>query len=1093
VTALGAAGRIARPSLSRAIADGLDTGHVLLVAGAGYGKTAALEEAIELGGARAVWVACGECAGEAVRLLLAVVDGLRALVPGLADAVGDRLAHGAEAVDVAAAAGGLIAELERLLVERVVIVLDDAEELERNAAALAFVERLMNARRAPLSVAVASRQPLPVKLAKLRAAGLLSEIGPAELSFTARECAELLALRHGRAVAEEEVEAVLGASHGWPMGVALTSLAGSGEAAAALPRDELFGFLAEEVIDRLAPAARLALVDSSVPAMLTPSLVEALGLPPDFIGETERRGLFLRRQASGACSYHPLFRGFLLGRLRELRSERERADLHARAAGALADSGLHAEAIEHWLEAGRHEEALRALGAHARELVRTVPGAVDSWLERTPGELRSDPAYLLLRGHVLWGSGHHDDALEPLQAAVSGYRRAGDEGREWIGRLFLVDALFSVGAFREIAEAVRGWDAVSDPTAAETAAGVAWYQVMALAALGSAAETEALAARLRADAGRAGRFLAADALARVGTEPAAGGSRELLERLHAAVAELERRDRYGSLPYLLSMVALVHRDMGDDGAALEWLDRSEREAERLGLGFVVRDCQLQRAHLLARAGELARAELELARAGRRRGMGWRGVHRHEAEAQVAALRGDPGAAVTAARRALERVAPGAVCYRVWTAMNMASVLAENGAPDVARAAVDEALATLDACFPGARGRLHRAGLLASRARLEHDTGAPERACASLARCWEEAGLQADQVIRAHWPGLRPALWHALAEGALSPDDVLPAMRDAFPGGEALMAMVDHPAPGVRRPALSSALAAGHPAALARLGALAQDADEQIAAAATAAMERLRSQRPALRFELLGGFRVRRAGWELDEGLWERPMAVRVVRFLLISGAAVVPEDVLFEAFWPDRPTDSARQHLAVAVSRARKVLDLPGARESVIEARERTYRLRLGDRDSVDSAEFERAASAALAAAGAARANALERAAALWTGEPLPEDRYAAWSSAWRERLVTLYAQVLGALIERYAAAGRHDEVILEAQRLLEVEPLNEEAHRRLMLAFARTGRVSLALRQFLACRRALVVELGVEPSDETSRLQAKILAGEPV
>ena len=143
MTTLGVAdARVARPSLSRAIADGLDTGHVLLVAGAGYGKTAALEEAIELGGARAVWVACGECAGEPVRLLLAVVGGLRAMVPGLADALGDRLAQGAEPVDSAAAAAGLIAELERLLVERVVIVLDDAEALERTGPALAFVERL---------------------------------------------------------------------------------------------------------------------------------------------------------------------------------------------------------------------------------------------------------------------------------------------------------------------------------------------------------------------------------------------------------------------------------------------------------------------------------------------------------------------------------------------------------------------------------------------------------------------------------------------------------------------------------------------------------------------------------------------------------------------------------------------------------------------------------------------------------------------------------------------------------------------------------------------------------------------------------------
>ena len=49
------------------------------------------------------------------------------------------------------------------------------------------------------------------------------------------------------------------------------------------------------------------------------------------------------------------------------------------------------------------------------------------------------------------------------------------------------------------------------------------------------------------------------------------------------------------------------------------------------------------------------------------------------------------------------------------------------------------------------------------------------------------------------------------------------------------------------------------------------------------------------------------------------------------------------------------------------------------------------------------------------------------------------------------------------------------------------------MVAYARTGRTSHALRQYLECRRALVVELGVEPSAETSRLQARILAGEPV
>jgi DNA-binding SARP family transcriptional activator len=165
----------------------------------------------------------------------------------------------------------------------------------------------------------------------------------------------------------------------------------------------------------------------------------------------------------------------------------------------------------------------------------------------------------------------------------------------------------------------------------------------------------------------------------------------------------------------------------------------------------------------------------------------------------------------------------------------------------------------------------------------------------------------------------------------------------------------------------------------------------------------------------------------------------------------------------------------------------------VIEARERTFRLRLRDQDSLDVEDFEQAARDALAHHGAGRHAALERAAALWAGEPLPEDRYASWSLPWRAGLTETYAQVLGALVEASESAGRHQDAIRAAQALLRVDPLDEAAHRRLMTAYARTGRTSHALRQFLECRHALVTQLGVEPSAQTSAVQARILAGEPV
>ena len=1054
----------------------------------------ALEEAIELSGRNSVWLRCGESGRGGAQLLVSAIAGLRAAVPGLADVARERLAAGHERIDVLAATEALLGELERLLVDPMVIVFDDAEELEGADTGLALVDQLLNSRGVPLSVAIATRRSLPLKLAKLRAGGQLTEVGRAQLSFTPAECEELLRLRHGPVVTPAEVEAAVAASEGWPMGVALAGLAGASAGMnGATSQAELFSYLAEEVLDRLDEETRIALVDSSLPATLTESVADAIGLPPGFLDSAERRGLFLRRLRSGARVYHPLFRALLLERLEALRSESERADLHARVAASLAASGQETDAIEHWLSARRYPEALAAIDAHRRYLLRTAPGTVAEWAARLPASLHKEPAYLLLEAQLLWGDGRHEQALESLRAATAGYRRGGDARGEWLTRIYLADALVSVGAFEEVSEHARDWDGVSARAAGDIAAGVAWYQVIALAGRGRPDDAEALARVLRADVRSAAQFRYLDDMAMVGIEPAAGRGRDTLERLHATIAELEVEDPHGRLPYAQSMVILVLRDLGEREAAFEMLDACQLESEQVGMGFVARDCHLQRALLLAQDGDLARAELELAAAGPRQGTGWRGTHRPQAEAQVASLRGETAKAIAVAEEALDRVAPGALCYRVWTAIEMAPLLASNGAPERARRVIDATLEALDQRLTGDQGRYHRARLLATRACLEHDVGELDHACASLSACWVTAGQSAPDLVRAHWPRLRPVLWQALELGAVAPDTVLPALQGAFSGGEALVALVDHCNATIRRAALSTALTAGHPAVVERLGELSKDSDEVVASAAAATRERLRTRPPSLRFELLGGFKVRRAGWELDDAVWGRPMAARVVRFLLVQGGGAVPEDVLFDAFWSDRPADAARQHLAVAVSRARKVLDLPGAEQSVIDGHERTYRLRLRTCDTVDVAEFEQTASAALAADGRDRSAALERAAAQWAGEPLPEDRYAPWSFAWRERVVELYSQVLSALVESHESAGDHEGAIRAAQRLLEVDHLNERAHRWLMLAYARTGRASHALRQYLECRRALVVDLGVEPTAETSAIQARILAGEPV
>ena len=142
---------------------------------------------------------------------------------------------------------------------------------------------------------------------------------------------------------------------------------------------------------------------------------------------------------------------------------------------------------------------------------------------------------------------------------------------------------------------------------------------------------------------------------------------------------------------------------------------------------------------------------------------------------------------------------------------------------------------------------------------------------------------------------------------------------------------------------------------------------------------------------------------------------------------------------------------------------------------------------------FLAAADRALDAPEGRRRGALESAAALWGGAPLPEERYSDWAVVFRERLIDRYADVLSALADACEAQDDRPAAQAAARRLVELDPLDESAHRRAMLAYARAGRRAHALRQFLECRKQLVEGLGLEPSEATTALQRRILVGEQV
>ena len=236
---------------------------------------------------------------------------------------------------------------------------------------------------------------------------------------------------------------------------------------------------------------------------------------------------------------------------------------------------------------------------------------------------------------------------------------------------------------------------------------------------------------------------------------------------------------------------------------------------------------------------------------------------------------------------------------------------------------------------------------------------------------------------------------------------------------------------------------------------------------------------------------------IREEEWRTEVNKTLLKVFLTDPGRTFPHDELIECLWPetDHPSRQAR-NLRARVCELRRILD-PSLRRRgfrVIRTTRGGYRL---DPDPthcwVDFLEmrglFEQGRTAEAAGTeGISQAIDLyKRAAALYRGEFLPEDRHREWTQPLRDQLRGLHREVLARLVRLLAQhQGREEEAIEYAEQGLLADPYDEAFYRALMHLYNQTGRPALALRTYERCVRALS-ELGLEPSAETQQLAETI------
>ncbi|HSL47006.1 MAG TPA: BTAD domain-containing putative transcriptional regulator [Anaerolineales bacterium] len=101
------------------------------------------------------------------------------------------------------------------------------------------------------------------------------------------------------------------------------------------------------------------------------------------------------------------------------------------------------------------------------------------------------------------------------------------------------------------------------------------------------------------------------------------------------------------------------------------------------------------------------------------------------------------------------------------------------------------------------------------------------------------------------------------------------------------------------------------------------------------------------------------------------------------------------------------------------------------------------------------------------------------------------WVLARAEALRRQFSSTLEVLVEEYRTLGQTQAAIPYAQRLIELDPLNEAAHSQLMELYASADQHTAAMQQYKTLEKLLRKELNLDPQPETRELYKKIRKGE--
>jgi predicted ATPase/DNA-binding SARP family transcriptional activator len=232
----------------------------------------------------------------------------------------------------------------------------------------------------------------------------------------------------------------------------------------------------------------------------------------------------------------------------------------------------------------------------------------------------------------------------------------------------------------------------------------------------------------------------------------------------------------------------------------------------------------------------------------------------------------------------------------------------------------------------------------------------------------------------------------------------------------------------------------------------------------------------MRVAMLGEFSVEVAGRRIEASHWKHRHPKLLLQMLCLAPGHLLSRDEATGALWPRAGVRASANRLYHTLHRLRGILVATGIDEATARqaAQLQAGVVALRCALDVDAARLRAAVHAARKSGDVAALDGIEP----LLSQPLVVDAAdGEWFVPHRDELLRDQAWALEQQASRHQAEGRLDSAVACMRAWVAIEPGSESAHRRLIELYARQGRADLAAQQFVACRRFLQRDRGVEPS----------------